>query len=180
MKGIVMHIILGLLGVIVTILVLLNRLQEGGLDIGWLNPFSWRRRRKYRLQHDLNPAFKLDSPMDVAALLMVSVAKVDGDISKEQKNVIIALFESEFHLSAKDARDLLRSSVHLLEQTTEVYESPNKVVERCFDKITSEQSESILFLIDEVAKVEGEPSQEQVKLVSRLKKLWPNTSNSKW
>ena len=118
--------------------------------------------------------------MDVAALLMVSVAKVDGDISREQKNVIIALFESEFHLSAKGARDLLRSSVHLLEQTTEVYESPNKVVERCFDKISSEQSESILFLIDEVAKVEGEPSQEQVKLVSRIKKLWPNTSNNKW
>ena len=35
-----MHVILGILGVFVTILILMNRLQQGGIDIGWLNPFS--------------------------------------------------------------------------------------------------------------------------------------------
>ncbi|KPZ73792.1 MULTISPECIES: hypothetical protein [unclassified Pseudoalteromonas] len=77
-----MHVVLGVLGIVVTILVLLNKLQEGGIDIGWLNPFSWHRRRKFRKHHDLNPAFKLDSPMDVAALYMVAVAKIDGEMSK--------------------------------------------------------------------------------------------------
>jgi tellurite resistance protein len=175
-----MHIILGLLGVIVTILILVNRLQENGLDIGWLNPFSWHRRRTYRKQHDLNPAFKLDSPMDVAALYMVSIAKIDGDISKEQKERIITLFESEFHLSSKEARALLGSSVHLLGQTHDVFDKPQKVIERCFDKISSEQSKSIYFLINEVAKAEGEPSQEQTKLVASIAKALPNSNNGKW
>jgi len=35
-----MHIILGVLGAIVTILVLLNRLADAGIDVGWLNPFA--------------------------------------------------------------------------------------------------------------------------------------------
>ncbi len=80
-----MHIILGVLGIVVTILILLNRLSESGIDIGWLNPFSWYRRRKYRQQHDLNPIFKLESPLDIAALYLVGVAKADGDITVSQK-----------------------------------------------------------------------------------------------
>ena len=40
-----MHIILGALGSIVTILYMLDRL---GIDIGGLNPFYWYRRRAFR------------------------------------------------------------------------------------------------------------------------------------
>lgn len=175
-----MHIILGLLGTIVTILVLLNKLRENGVDIGWLNPFLWHRRTTYRKEHDLNPAFKLDSPMDAAALYMVLIAKVDGDISKEQKDTIISLFESEFHLSVQDARDLLKSSAHLLSHTSEVYEKPHKVIERCFDKISSEQSKSICDLIDKVAKVEGSSSVEQQKLILKIKKACQKSKSDGW
>ena len=175
-----MHIILGLLGIIVTILVLLNRLQEGGIDIGWLNPFSWHRRRKYRLEHDLNPAFKLSSPMDVAALYMVTVAKIDGDISKEQKEQILRLFESEFHLSSQRARELLASSVYLLGQTSDVFSQPSKVLDRCSDKITEEQCKSICFLIDEVAKVEQPSSAPQAKLITEIKNTCAKLHNDKW
>ena len=83
-----MHIILAVLGAVVTILILINRIQQSGLDLGWLNPFSWFRRRKYRVNHDLNAAFKLESPLETVSLLMLAVAKADGDISKEQKSTM--------------------------------------------------------------------------------------------
>jgi len=175
-----MHIILAFLGVVVTILVLLNRLQDGGIDLGWLNPFSWRRRRSYRKHHDLNPAFKLESPLDVAALYMVCVAKIDGDISREQKEKILSLFEKEFHLSSKQARELLASSVHLIGQTSEVYQTPNKVIERCIDKISLEQSESICSLVDKVANIDGQSSAEQEKLVNNIKAACPQKSQDTW
>ena len=175
-----MHIILGLLGTIVTILVLLNRLSENGIDVSWLNPFTWYRRTTYLKEHNLHPAFKLDSPMEVAALYMVSITKVDGDISKEQKEKIILLFESEFNLSNQDARDLLKSSAHLLSQAHEVYENPEKVIERCFDKITPEQSKSICNLIDEVAKVEDSISVEQQKLISKIKSVCKKPKSKEW
>jgi len=40
--------ILAVLGVIVTILILLNRLANAGMDLGGLNPFLWQRRRNWR------------------------------------------------------------------------------------------------------------------------------------
>lgn len=64
-----MHIILALLGTIVTTLVLVNRAQDAGIDIGWLNPFTWHRRRTFRKKYQANPAFCLESPMDSGALL---------------------------------------------------------------------------------------------------------------
>ena len=55
-----MHIILGMLGTIVTILILLNRLAEAGIDIGGLNPFLWNRRRKWKKMYQGNPVFKIE------------------------------------------------------------------------------------------------------------------------
>ncbi len=43
-----MHVIIGVLGSIITILILLNRLAEAGIDLGGLNPFLWKRRRQWK------------------------------------------------------------------------------------------------------------------------------------
>ena len=58
-----MHILLGLLGTIVTILVLLYRLSDSGIDLGGLNPFSWRRQRAWRQKFAANPIFSLEDPV---------------------------------------------------------------------------------------------------------------------
>lgn len=109
-----MHIVLALLGSIVTILILLSRLADAGFDLGGLNPFLWNRRRKWRKKYDGNPLFKMDNPMDATALLMVATAKANGDMSREDKTLLLQLFETDFNLSKKDAAGLLISSAHLL------------------------------------------------------------------
>ena len=103
-----MHIVLGLLGTVVTILVLLNRLAEAGIDLGGLNPFLWQRRRKWRKQYEGNPVFKIEDPLDATAILMVAVAKSDGDMTSEAKKLILELFEKVFGQSKKDAGGKIR------------------------------------------------------------------------
>jgi len=174
------HIILAFLGFVVTILVLLNKLQENGLDVGWLNPLSWRRRRNYRVNHDLNPAYKLESPMEVVALLMVAVAKVDGDFSKEQKARILHLFQSQFHLTQKQASSLLAASVYLLGHNDDVYANPEKVMERSYDKFEKEQSQSLVSLIEQVAQVEGQSSPAQRDLITKIKATCNQHQDSTW
>ncbi|MES9814139.1 MAG: hypothetical protein ABW161_15175 [Candidatus Thiodiazotropha sp.] len=83
-----MHIVLGALGAIITILILVNRLSDNGIDIGWLNPFAWKRRHEWSKKYHANPVFSIQSPMDVTALLMVALAKSEGDMSADQKNEI--------------------------------------------------------------------------------------------
>jgi len=46
-----MHVIIGFLGSVVTILWLLHRLAEMGIDMGGLNPWTWRRRRNFRQKY---------------------------------------------------------------------------------------------------------------------------------
>lgn len=175
-----MHIILGVLGTLVTILVLLNRLQDAGIDIGWLNPFSWARRRAFRLQYNQSPAYTLSSPMDVAALLMFAVAKADGDITREQKEGLLALFESEFHLTANKAQELLGASAHLYGNGEDVKSNPKAVVARSLDAFTAEQVESVVGLLNKVSQLDGTPSNSQRKLVDSFTAVLPKSSASKW
>ncbi|NQZ11133.1 MAG: TerB family tellurite resistance protein [Algicola sp.] len=174
-----MHIILAVLGAVVTILILVNRAQENGLDLGWLNPFSWFRRRKYRVNHDLNPAFKLESPLECVSLLMLCMAKSDGDISKEQKSTILSLFDSEFHLSSKQATELLASSAYLFGNGVELLAKPEAILDRSIGNFSPEQLQSMTTLMDKVAHAEGEPTPAQRAIFRKVQACLPKTGE-KW
>lgn len=163
-----MHIVLGLLGTIVTILVLLNRLAEAGIDLGGLNPFLWNRRRKWKKKYEGNPAFKLTDPMEVTALLMLAVAKFDGDITKEQKTNLLALFETKFHLSKKDAQGLLIASSHLHGDGQEIRGKIREIIAPCIQQFTEDQAHSAIGLVRAVAEAEMESSTERDSLVSAI------------
>jgi uncharacterized tellurite resistance protein B-like protein len=177
-----MHVVLGLLGVIVTILVLLNRLAEAGIDLGGLNPFLWSRRRKWKNKYHGNPIYQLDDPMELAGLLMVGIAKIEGDMSKEQKGIILKMFEEEFKLSKRDAVDLLLSCVHLYGKGDEFRGDISKIIKPCREKLTEDQSISILKLLEDIAQLEGNPSDLQNALLSSVKSeiKIENKSNLKW
>lgn len=151
-----MHIILGILTTVVTILILLNRLAEAGIDIGGLNPFLWSRRRKWKKKYDGNPAFKIDNPKDATAILMVAAAKADGDITKEAKTYLLNAFEHEFNLSKKDAAGLLISSSYLLGDGAEIRGNIKKFLTPSKDNFSEHQISAAIELISSAA---GEPGQ---------------------
>ena len=175
-----MHIVLGALAVIVTILILLNRLADAGIDLGGLNPFLWRRRRAWRGKFEANPVFLLDDPKDIAAVLAVGVAKIDGDMSSEEKRALVSEFESTFAIKRRGATELLGTSVYLLADPQILLTHLDAVLARGRDKFTSEQVVSTLSLLDRISKVTGEPSDQQRQLIeavrSRLSHMRPATS----
>ncbi|WP_078120940.1 TerB family tellurite resistance protein [Thiosocius teredinicola] len=172
-----MHILLGILGTTVTILILLNRLAEAGFDLGGLNPFLWHRRRKWKKQYNGNPVFKIASPMDATAILMVAAAKADGDISKEDKSLLLDKFENDFSLSKKDAAGLLISSAHLLGDGTEVRSNVRKFLAPSVDKFTPEQIDSAMALISAAAGKEEDRHPNAVELLADVRKSLQVSSN---
>jgi len=176
-----MHIILGVVGTIITILILFNRLADAGIDIGGLNPFLWNRRRKWRNKYQGNPIFKMEHPMDATAILMVAVVKADGDMTKEDKSLLLSLFENEFHLAKKDAAGLLISSVHLLGDGLEVRGDIKGFLSTSKKSFTEDQAKSAISLITQVA---GNPdtihpnAQDILHQVNN--ELQPNSSKQKW
>lgn len=143
-----MHIIIAFLGTIVTILILLNRLAEAGISLGGLNPFLWRRRRKWKQQYEGNPIYQIDSPLDLAALLATATAKADGDMSSEEKKTLLDLFQKEFNVDKKASAELLISSSYLMGTGDELRSNLDKVIKPGLDKFTEVQAASTNNILD--------------------------------
>ena len=106
-----MHVLIVLITAIATLLFALDRI---GVDIGWLNPFSWARRRAWAKKYEGDPIYSIEDPMHVAAILLVGTARLGGDVSAEQKQHILTLFADRFSMSEQAANELYISAAHLL------------------------------------------------------------------
>lgn len=174
-----MHVVLGFLGTVVTILWLLHRLAEMGIDLGGLNPFLWHRRRKWRKHYDANPIFKIDTPLDATALLITAIAKSGGDMSSEEKHEILSIFENEFHLSKTVSAELLISSSHLLGKGEEVRNNLDGVLSPSINNFSPEQAQSAIGLIDRISNVGGAPNDMQQQLVNNATNILGKVSEQK-
>ena len=159
--------ILAILGAIITVLILLNRLAEAGIDLGGLNPFLWNRRRKWSKKYEGDPIFKVSDPMDATAILMVGIAKSEGDMTKESKEKILSLFESEFGLTKKESISLLISSTHLHGTGEELRANVKKILKPSINNFSVAQAESALSLTKSLA--EGTDSEISRKLFDDIK-----------
>jgi len=165
------HIILGLLGTIVTVLVLLSRLADAGISLGGLNPFLWKRRRKWEKQLTGNPIYNINEPMDASALLMSAAAKIDGDMTGVEKTIILSAFENEFGLSRKEAAGLLISSVYLLGKGEDVTAKLDKILKPSLMNFTQAQSTSTISLLESLCEPDLEPSDLRQEFVAQASQI---------
>jgi len=157
------------LALLVTLLILFKRLADAGIDLGGLNPFLWRRRREWRGKFDANPLFLISDPKEVAAVLAVGVAKIDGDITSEDKRALLQEFESTFAMKPRGASELLGSSVYLLGDPAILLTHLDAVLARARDKFTSEQVISTLAMLERIAGTSRGPSQRQRELIDAIR-----------
>ena len=173
-----MHILIAFITVLVSLLYALERL---GIDIGWINPWAWNRKRKWMKQYHANPSFCIESPLEAVALLLTATAKIDGDLSSEEKNDLLRIFEKELHQSSKDASALLVSSIHLLGQSREVFNRPQDVLAPNISKFTASQKKSCIDLLNVIAQVGAPPSQAQKEYMATISSiLVPPENEESW
>ncbi len=161
------HIILGFLTTVLTLLYVLEKL---GIDVGYINPFSWARRRAWAKKYEGDPIHAVDDPVHVAAILVVGTARLGDDISADQKARIVGAFADTFSLPQKDANELYLSALHLLGAPQVLENQLTGVAERHRNTFTASQAESIVEMISGVV---GEASNEEQRsfasdLTSRL------------
>ena len=164
-----MQFILGILGAIVVILILLKRLADEGIDLGGLNPFAPRRRRQWQQKFEGNPLFAVEDPVDVAAVLVVATANMDGVVTAEERKAILGMFAGEFHLSQKQATDLLGSSAHLLGDGSALKDQLDGFLARSGEGMSSTQAESMLAMMETVATVDGSASSDQRQFIEDVR-----------
>ncbi len=174
-----MHVVLGALGSITTIMWILYRLAQAGIDLGGLNPFLWTRRRRWRKKYETNPIYTIEQPLDAAALVLTATAKVTGEITSEEKRLLLRIFEREFHGTKRDAAALLASSTFLIGQGDEIRDSLEKILEPSAANFTPEQAESVILLANKIAYAGGEATEVQKEFLSSLSKHFKPDSGEK-
>ena len=161
-----MHILIGLLGSIVTLLYLLDRL---GIDIGGMNPFHWYRRRAFAKKYGSDPIYSIEDPIHIAAPLVIGAAKLDGDLTAEQKNAAQDQFVSEFSLDAREASQLFGSAAHLLAAPQLIDTQLEKLADRNKDKFSSDQAQSLMQMMVKVASADGSISAKQPEFIDSVR-----------
>ena len=160
-----MHIIIGFLTTLAGLIWALHALQKAGVDINAFNPFTWYRRRQWAKKLGGKALYNLGKPMEVAAVLLIGMAKLEGEISREQKKDILHMFQEEFHLSSQQAMELFVSSSYLLQEEDHLLINLPKILEKSASQFTQELSSSLIVLLKRVGNLDGELSHGQNNLL---------------
>jgi len=167
-----MHIVLAFLSSVAGLIWAVSTLQRSGFHPDMFNPFLWLRRSRWRKQYSIPPLYRLEEPMDVAAVLILGTAKCEGEISAEQKRAIQAIFEQYFKLDGDAAADLLLASAHLIRDEIYLVDNLDRIIDCSSRQFTPEQATSLLSLITRVGTLESPLNEEQRKLITATEKYF--------
>lgn len=160
-----MHIIIGAITALAGLLWAINSLQRSGFSLSSINPFLAYRRWKWSRTYGAKPIYRLERPMDVAAVLLLGIAKADGAITSDQKRELQNLFQSEFEISRDEAADLLLASSHLIRDEIYIVDHLDKILELSAPKFEPSSVSSLLSMMRRVAALDGSINGEQQKLI---------------
>ncbi len=177
-----MHVIIAAITAIAGLLWALNSLQRSGFQLSSLNPFLAYRRWQWRRTYGGKPIYKLERPMDVAAVLLLGVAKADGEITSDQKKTLLEMFQSEFGISRDEAADLLLASSYLIRDEIYIVDHLDKILERSAQRFEPDAVASLLAMMRRMAALDGSINSEQLKLIEATEHYFAARAKptSKW
>lgn len=164
-----MHIVLAVLSGLAAVFWVIYRLDREGFDFASLNPFLWKRRANWKQKLERDAIYLLETPLEVASLLMVAIAKETGEISMEEKLVIKGLMVSDLKRSQEESEKYFSVSSHFLQKHETIVGKVAKIIEPVKDQFTTEQTSSIDELLTSIASVAGCPSAPQQAVLSEFR-----------
>jgi hypothetical protein len=179
---IVMHIIIGIITAAAGLIWAINSLQRSGLDLNSFNPFTWARRRKWEQLRGAKPLHNINKPIEAATVIIVGALKEIGEITTEQKNRVIEIFQSQLHLSEASSKEAFSSAIFMIKDLIDFPHSIKSILAPTIDSFTSEQSQSLIKIVEEVIQLDGEPTEGQSAILNSLEIEFKKTNaeQSKW
>ncbi|MGH1441301.1 MAG: hypothetical protein ACRBBR_14385 [Cellvibrionaceae bacterium] len=165
-----MHIIIGIITAIAGLLWALNSLQNAGVDLNAFNPFTWVRRRKWKKKMGVKPMHSLTDSIDAAALLVVSVVKSTGEITRDSKMEILNMFEKEFGIKRNKSIELFSASTYMLKEVMNMAPEVQHVLAPNKHEFENSHITKLLEMLNKAAALEEEPSPEQIAVIDAVKK----------
>lgn len=178
-----MHVIIAAITALAGLFWALNALQRSGFSLSSINPFLAYRRWKWSRTYGAKPIYRLERPMDVAAVLLLGIAKADGEITSDQKRELQNLFQNEFEISRDEAADLLLASSHLIRDEIYIVDHLDKILELSAAKFEPSAVSSLLRMLRQIAALDGSINSEQQKLIDATERYFASReklAGGKW
>ena len=156
--------LIALLGAIAGLIWAINSLEKAGLS---LNPFTWWRRFQWRQRHGTKPLYNLRDPAEVAAVLLLGIAKCKGEVTATQKVRLRDLYVRVLKMPAVEADDMLVAATFMLRDEIYLVDNVERLLLNTRRSLGAEQKASVLNLMEEMATVDGPVNAEQRKLIDR-------------
>ena len=158
-----MHIIIGVLTTITGLFWAITALQNSGA-IDTLNPFLWYRRNQWKKKSSQKSIHYLSEPIDVAGLLIVGIAKIEGDLSRELKKEILSIFENEFHLSRNKSQQLFGSSIFIMKDEIITVKEVKNILSKSQNRFDQDKVDSLISILERVSKFDCKPNKGTVHI----------------
>ena len=164
-----MHIIIGLITAIAGLLWALNSLQRAGFDLNSLNPFYWMRRRRWE-NMQVNPLYAIESPRELAALLLFAVTRQGGELTAEQKAHLLRVYSDDLKFDGTNATEMYTVASHLLNTDPNYMHKVADLIKPSEEARSAEQNASIVELVTAMAHWENVPNASQTLFVDEVTK----------
>lgn len=166
-----MHVVIGLITAVAALLFAFAALERAGVRLSSLNPFAWRRRAQWRKQWGAGPLANLTQPRDVASVLLVGMAKCEGEMTASQKKKITDILRDEFELTENEAVDQLVAATFMTKNDVYILDKVETILVHIKHRITAHQRDLLLTLMRQVGEVDGALNAEQARLLEKTTTL---------
>jgi TPP-dependent trihydroxycyclohexane-1,2-dione (THcHDO) dehydratase len=163
-----MGVVLQILGLIITFTMAMEALRRFGIDVGWLNPLAFFRRRAWAKKVQTPPLYTLEHPVDVVAVMALAMVQATGAVTVEQKEGVLALLREHLGLNEADAGNLWVASSHLLRNRPLAPSEVGAVLERSADKFTDYHVQTLRSVLQGAAQIVPPASPEQQQLLDAV------------
>lgn len=160
-----MGLLIEMLGLVLAVAVALGALKRNGVDIGWLNPFTFFHRMRWKKKSSIPPLYALDHPIDVVGVLALAAVQTSGIVTSKQKEGVLALLCQQLSMDETEANKLWILSSHLLRhRALDACEVP-AVLEKSADKFSDYHQETLVRIIRAAIAIEPPQNAAQTELV---------------
>lgn len=163
-----MGILLELLGLVVAVTLALGALKRNGVDIGWLNPFTFFHRLRWKQKSTVPPLYALDHPVDVVAVLALAAVQTSGLVTSKQKEGVLELLCQHLGMDEAEANKLWILSSHLLRHRALDAQEVPAVLAKCADKFSDYHQRTLLNVVKAAIAIEPPDNAAQRDLLAAI------------
>lgn len=146
-----MHIIIGGLIALGTIFWAITRIMDGAGDIKMAS-----RRYAWQKKYDEKLVDILTDPRQSAAILMVQIAKYDGDLTAHQNQAILQEIKTQFQATHDQAEEFLAFARMALGQVVDVTNIMGKVLRPLKENYSPELKQELLKMLTVIGETENQ------------------------